>query len=82
MIHDEQVLAVGLVNKVIESDELLTESIVWAEKLAQKPSIAMKMMKMMKTSVNRGTGVDLQTALDLETACFGSAFVSEDGLKE
>jgi enoyl-CoA hydratase len=75
MIHAENALAVGLVNKVVESAELLTESIVWAEKLAQKPIIAMKMMK---TSVNRGTGVDLQTALDLETACFGNAFVSED----
>lgn len=78
MTNAEKALEVGLVNKVVESEELLTEAIHWAEKLAQKPRIAMKMMK---TSVNRGAGVDLHTALDLETACFGNAFASEDRIE-
>nr|WP_304216156.1 enoyl-CoA hydratase-related protein [Fredinandcohnia onubensis] len=75
MIDAEKALEVGLVNKVVESDRVLEEAIEWAEKLAQKPRIAMKMLK---TSINRGTEVDLQAALDLETACFGNAFASKD----
>jgi enoyl-CoA hydratase len=78
MINAEKALEVGLVNKVVQSDELLTESITWAEKLSHKPIVAMKMMK---TSVNRGVCVDLQTALDLEMACFGNAFASEDRIE-
>ncbi|KAB2330447.1 enoyl-CoA hydratase/isomerase family protein [Cytobacillus depressus] len=75
MITADKAAEIGLVNKVVELDELLNETKLWAEKLAEKPRVAMKMLK---TAVNRGVGVDLNTALDLETACFGNAFASED----
>jgi enoyl-CoA hydratase len=74
-IDAQKAAEIGLVNKAVELEELLAETISWAEKLAQKPKVAMQMMK---TSVNRGAGVDLQSALDLESACFGNAFASED----
>lgn len=75
MIEADHALKIGLVNKVVKSEEVLDESVRWAEKLAQKPYVAMKMLK---TAVQKGTEVDLQTGLDLETACFGNAFASED----
>ncbi|MGD8191465.1 enoyl-CoA hydratase/isomerase family protein [Brevibacillus ginsengisoli] len=65
----------GLVNKVVPAAELMGCALEWAQKLADKPSVAMKMLKM---SVNGGADSDLNTALELESACFGVAFASED----
>ncbi|MFC0558346.1 enoyl-CoA hydratase/isomerase family protein [Halalkalibacter alkalisediminis] len=75
MIDSERAVEVGLVNKSVELEDLLTEATNWAEKLAGKPSIAMQMLK---KSINQGTSVDLKSGLDLEAACFGNAFASED----
>ncbi|MBU8908297.1 enoyl-CoA hydratase/isomerase family protein [Desertibacillus haloalkaliphilus] len=74
-IDAEQALAAGLVSKIVELDQLLPEAEQWAQKLADKSTVAMRMMK---KSVNSGSSADLHTALDLETACFGNAFASED----
>lgn len=75
MIAAEKAVEIGLVNKSVDAERLMEEAKAWAEKLVQKPMIAMKMLK---KSVNRGGEIDLQSALDLEAACFGNAFVSED----
>ncbi|WP_227935142.1 enoyl-CoA hydratase/isomerase family protein [Alkalihalobacillus deserti] len=75
MIDSERAVEVGLVNKSVELEDLLSEATRWAEKLAEKPSIAMQMLK---KSINQGASVDLQSGLDLEAACFGNAFASED----
>lgn len=75
MIAAEKAVEIGLVNKSVDADRLMEEAKAWAEKLVQKPIIAMKMLK---KAVNRGGEIDLQSALDLEAACFGNAFVSED----
>ena len=75
MINAEKAVEIGLVNKSVELEELLKEAKVWGEKLAQKPQIAMKMVK---KAVNKGLDVDLQSALGLEADCFSTAFASED----
>ncbi|OQP05246.1 enoyl-CoA hydratase [Geobacillus sp. 46C-IIa] len=75
MIDAQQALAIHLVNKVVPSDELLPTAKEWAGKLAQKPAIAMRMLK---EAVNTGVNVDLQSGLMVETSCFGNAFATED----
>lgn len=75
MIDAERAYQIGLVNKVVPLAELLDLAKEWAAKLAQKPVMAMRMMK---TAVNTGAKVDLDSALDIEGACFGNAFASED----
>ncbi|UPT59200.1 enoyl-CoA hydratase/isomerase family protein [Geobacillus thermoleovorans] len=75
MIDAKRALAIHLVNKVVPADELLPAAKEWAEKLAQKPAIAMRMLK---EAVNTGVNVDLQSGLIVETACFGNAFATED----
>jgi enoyl-CoA hydratase len=75
MIDAQRALAIHLVNKVVPSDELLSTAKEWAGKLAQKPAIAMRMLK---EAVNTGANVDLQSGLMVETSCFGNAFATED----
>lgn len=75
MITAKRAYEIGLVNKVVPLESLLNEAKEWALKLAEKPAIAMRMMKL---SVNSGAKVDLDSALDLELACFGNTFATED----
>jgi enoyl-CoA hydratase len=75
MIDAQRALDIHLVNKVVPSDQLLPAAKEWAEKLAQKPTIAMRMLK---EAVNTGANVDLQSGLMVENACFGNAFATED----
>lgn len=81
MIDADRALQLQIVNKVVPQSELLSAAKEWAGKLAQKPPIAMRMLK---TAINAGGNVDLETGLTLETACFSNAFATEDreeGLK-
>lgn len=75
LITAKQAYEYGLVNRVVPHEEVLQTAREWALKLAEKPVIAMSMMK---TSVNAGANSDLDSALYLETACFANAFASED----
>jgi len=75
MIDAQRALAIHLVNKVVPADQLLPTAKEWAEKLAQKPTMALRMLK---EAVNTGANVDLQSGLMVETACFGNAFATED----
>ncbi|PFE02909.1 enoyl-CoA hydratase [Bacillus cereus] len=75
MFDAQRALAIQLVNKVVPAEELLSTAREWAEKLAQKPIVGMRMLK---TAVNTGSNVDLESALTIESACFGTAFVTED----
>ncbi len=74
-IGAEQAYDYGLVHKVVPFEELVPGAKKWALKLAEKPAVAMSMLKI---CVNAGANRDLDSALDLEFACFGNAFASED----
>jgi enoyl-CoA hydratase len=75
MIDAQKAFDIGLVNEVVSLEGLMSIVEQWAQKLAEKPTVAMKMLK---TSVNSGANADIDTALDLETSHFGNAFASED----
>ncbi|MEC2304105.1 MULTISPECIES: enoyl-CoA hydratase/isomerase family protein [Heyndrickxia] len=75
MIDANRALALHIVNKVVPPDEVLETAKEWARKLAQKPPVALQMLK---TAVNAGSNTDIETGLTIEAACFGNAFSTED----
>lgn len=64
-----------IVNKVVPADEVLAAAKEWAAKLAQKPPVALQMLKV---AVNAGSNTDIETGLTIENTCFGNAFSTED----
>ena len=55
--------------------KLLSAAKEWAEKLAQKAPVALRMMKL---AVNTGSNVDLESALTVEATCYDGAFATQD----
>jgi len=64
-----------LVNKVVPGAELTGEAYAWAEKLAEKPAVALEMAKL---AIHQGREVDTTSGLIMETTAFATAFSSED----
>lgn len=75
MIDAERAYQLQIVNKVVDQNELLSTAIEWAEKLAQKAPVALRMMKL---AVNTGANVDIESALTIEAACYDGAFATQD----
>lgn len=71
----ERAFQVQIVNKVTAHEQLLPTAKEWAEKLAQKAPVALRMMKI---AVNTGSNVDLESALTIEASCYDGAFATED----
>lgn len=81
MFDANRALELHIVNKVVPGEELLATAKQWAKKLAQKPPVALRMLKI---AVNAGSNADLETGLTLEASSFANAFSTEDrkeGLK-
>jgi enoyl-CoA hydratase len=74
-IKAEEALQLGLVNKVVTLDELMTEAINMAEKIASNAPIAVKYAKV---AIDRGLQCDIDTALMYESEVFGQCFSTED----
>ncbi|WP_102346560.1 enoyl-CoA hydratase-related protein [Bacillus sp. Marseille-P3661] len=75
MFDAQRALDINLVHKVVPVEEVLQTAKEWAAKLAEKPVIALRLLK---TAVNTGANVDLESGLSIESACFGNAFATED----
>lgn len=75
MFDAEKAAQLQIVNKVVEHDQLLNEAKEWSRKLAEKPPVALQMLK---TAVNAGANTDIETGLTIENTCFGNAFSTED----
>lgn len=75
MIDAQKALEVQLVNKVVPVEEVVSAAIEWAEKLAQKPPVALRMAKEV---IDEGMQVDLDTGLMLETKAFGVTHATQD----
>ena len=75
MFNAERALELHIVNKVVPANEVLSTAKEWAERLAQKPPVALQMAKI---SVTQGSNTDLESGLILESTCFASAFSTED----
>lgn len=75
VVSADEAYRIGLVNRVVPHEKLLETCAEWAEKLAAKPAVALRMIK---RSVNAGANLDLCSALTFEAACFGNVFATED----
>jgi enoyl-CoA hydratase len=75
MIDAKRAYELQIINKVVPQGELLSTAKDWAEKLAQKAPVALRMMKL---AVNTGSNVDLESALTIEATCYDGAFATKD----
>ena len=75
IIKAEEALRIGLVNKVVDPDELMEESLKLANKIASKGQLAVRYSK---TAINRGFETDLETGMIIEKELFALCFATED----
>lgn len=61
-IDAEEALRIGLVNKVVPAEDLLKETMAYAKRLVESPTIAIRMTK---RAVYSALKTDLRTALDM-----------------
>ena len=66
---------IGLINKVVPLDDLMTEAMRVANALAAKSPVALTALK---KSINYGVNVDLNSGLLYEQKTFASLFATED----
>jgi len=71
----DEALAIGLVDRVLEPDELLPKTVEYARTLAQGPTLTIGLIK---RCVTEGLEMPLAGGLSLERTCGGIAFASED----
>jgi enoyl-CoA hydratase len=75
MIGAERAYQIGLVNHVVEPEELMNKAVEIAMKIAGKGQLAVKMTKQ---GVVEGMNMDLERGLQYETELFGLSFSTED----
>lgn len=75
IINAEEAFRIGLVNKVVEIENLMPEAMTMANTIAAQAPIAVKLCK---ASINRGMQCDIDTALMYESEVFGACFSTED----
>ena len=75
LINAERAYEIGLVNRVVDSTEVLEEAKKMAKTIAAKSSLGVQFSK---KSVNEGVNLDLDQALSLETELFGCLFSMKD----
>lgn len=74
-ITAEHALRVGLVNRVVPSGSVLSESIEWARRIAKGAPFALAKAK---EAIVQGSGRSLDEALLIEAACQDAVMASED----
>ncbi|MCM1990145.1 short-chain-enoyl-CoA hydratase [Oceanirhabdus seepicola] len=75
IIRADEALRIGLVNSVVEPEELMNVAKDMAEKIKNNAPIAVAYSKV---AINRGVEVDIETGLMYEGEVFGSCFSTED----
>lgn len=75
VIHAEEACRIGLVNKVVEPEELMNECLAMASAIASKAQMAVRYAK---EAINRGIETDIETGIDIETGLFGLCFATAD----
>lgn len=75
IIKADEAFIIGLVNKVVEADQLMDESMKLASKIASKGQLAVRYSK---TAINRGFETDLETGMVIEKELFALCFATED----
>ena len=74
-IKADQALSIGLVNKVVPTDQLFEETRKMAKRLADRGAVALRLAK---SAVNEGLRMDLEAGLEYEHKCFSLLFATED----
>lgn len=74
-VNAQEAYRIGLVNKVVPVESLMSESVKIAGNIAKLPAVAMKMNKI---AVNEGINMNLHSALVHESRCFEVLFSTED----
>ena len=69
---------IGLVNRVVPADELMPLARDWAQKLARKPTLPLRLAKQ---AVQRSLSSSFEEMLDYETAAQKACFESADALE-
>ncbi len=77
-IDAKQALEIGMISRVVEKDQLMEESMKFANLLAQRAPMALAMAK---AAINRGLGTNLETVCQFEASMQTICFKSND-LKE
>lgn len=75
IIKADEALRIGLVNKVVDPEELMDEARTMAKKIASNAPIAVKLCK---DAIDRGMQVDIDSAIAVEAEDFGKCFSTED----
>ena len=75
IIGAEEALRLGLVNRVVPGDQLLSAAKEMAKKIAAKSAAALKLAK---TAINRGMQTDLESGLNYEYELYSLALTLED----
>lgn len=75
IIKAQEAKEIGLVNKVVPQEELISEALDMAKKIASNGQIAVKYSKV---AINRGINCDLDTGNEIEKDLFGLCFATED----
>lgn len=75
VIHAEEACRIGLVNKVVEPEELMNECLAMASAIVSKAQLAVRYAK---EAINRGIETDIETGIDIETGLFGLCFATAD----
>ena len=74
-ITADEAFRIGLVNKVVESEQLMDEAVALAKTIAKNAPIAVRFSK---EAVNRGMQTDIDTAIAIENDLFALCFSTED----
>ncbi|MBU5313321.1 short-chain-enoyl-CoA hydratase [Tissierella carlieri] len=75
IISAEEAYRIGLVNKVVSGQELMTSAIEMANKILSKSQLAIRYAN---AAINRGIETDLDTGMAIEKDLFGLCFATED----
>lgn len=75
LIDADEAYRIGLVNKVVGPDDLMTAAREMAENIASKAQIAVRNSK---SAINRGMQTDIDTAMSIEEDAFALCFATED----
>ena len=74
-VSADEALAIGLVDRVVDPEEVLTDAVAWAGQFARGPALALAAAK---RAIDVGLEVDLATGLEIERQAFTGLFATED----
>ena len=74
-VKADEALVIGLVDKVVPSEEVYAEAVAWARQFSGAATYALRAAK---ESIDQGLEVDLDTGLAIERQQFAALFATED----